>query len=157
MRLYLVQHGDAVDADQDPDRPLSETGDSDVARLAARLGGAGIRVERILHSGRTRALQTAAKLAHSVLDQGEMDTSGLLAPRSDPEPLVQLIFGWGCDSMIVGHQPMLGRLASQLLASSEGRVLVAFTPGTALCLEGDPDSGWQVAWMLTPELLRPAT
>ena len=67
MRLYLVQHGEAVPEDADPSRPLSETGNRDVARVAAFLATADIRVSRVLHSGKLRAGQTAelcaAKLA----------------------------------------------------------------------------------------------
>lgn len=156
MRLYLVQHGEALDKRQDPDRPLSETGSTDVTLLAARLAAARIRVPRILHSGKTRAMQTAAKLAHTVLDQGEMDTSGLLEPTADPGPVVELIRGLGADSMIVGHEPFLGRLASRLLTAADDTVTFGFRPGSLLCLEGDSDTPWQVAWMLSPEILRSA-
>ena len=33
MRLYLVQHGEAVAKEVDPDRPLSEHGREDIVRL----------------------------------------------------------------------------------------------------------------------------
>ncbi len=156
MRLYLVQHGKAVDKQEDPDRPLSETGVSDIARLAAQLDAADIRVERILHSGKTRALQTASRLAHVVLQQGEMDTSGLLEPTADPKPVSELVGELDIDAMIVGHQPFLGRLASRLITGSDDMPLVRFSPGTLLCLERDTDSPWQIAWMLSPEIFSSA-
>jgi phosphohistidine phosphatase SixA len=37
VTLYLVQHGDAKSEAEDPERPLTERGRSDVARLAALL------------------------------------------------------------------------------------------------------------------------
>ena len=37
MRLYLVQHGEALSADDDPARPLSEAGRRDVAALVGGL------------------------------------------------------------------------------------------------------------------------
>ena len=44
MKLYLVQHGQAVSKEEDPERPLSEQGREDVRRVATRLGEAGVRV-----------------------------------------------------------------------------------------------------------------
>lgn len=54
-RVYIVQHGDALSKEQDPDRPLSATGVADIEALAgvwreAHIGGA-----RVMHSGKTRA------------------------------------------------------------------------------------------------------
>lgn len=50
MRVYLVQHGDAVPKEVDPDRPLSDTGRQDIERLAKFLNAAKVRVSRIIHS-----------------------------------------------------------------------------------------------------------
>ena len=44
MRLWIVQHGDALAKGVDPNRPLSEKGRSDVERLASHLAGCGVRV-----------------------------------------------------------------------------------------------------------------
>ena len=63
MKLYLVQHGEAHAKNVDPERPLTERGHGDVARLAAFLSRAGVRVERVIHSGKLRAEQTAGVLA----------------------------------------------------------------------------------------------
>ena len=63
MRIYLTQHGLAVPKDVDPDRPLSEQGRQDVQRLADFLKNTGAQVEQVLHSGKTRAEQTATILA----------------------------------------------------------------------------------------------
>ena len=63
MTLYLVQHGAAVPEQEDPERPLSAQGAEDVERLAGLLAHLGVSVARVLHSGKTRAAQTAAKLA----------------------------------------------------------------------------------------------
>ena len=37
MRLFLVQHGNALTKDMDPERGLSESGKQDVANVAAFL------------------------------------------------------------------------------------------------------------------------
>ena len=63
MFLYLVQHGEALTKEADPDRPLSEAGRANVEHLAGFLAGRSLRVARVLHSGKTRARQTAEILA----------------------------------------------------------------------------------------------
>jgi phosphohistidine phosphatase len=57
MKLYLVQHGDALPKDIDPDRPLSNVGHAEVGLLAELLAG-HMNISRVLHSGKTRARQT---------------------------------------------------------------------------------------------------
>jgi phosphohistidine phosphatase SixA len=60
VRVYLVQHGLAESADDDPLRPLTGEGADDVSRVA-RLATSrlGVQAERIVHSGKTRARETA--------------------------------------------------------------------------------------------------
>ena len=59
MKLYVVQHGDAVQKDINPDRPLSEMAQTQIRRLAKLLKASGILPVRIFHSGKLRAKQTA--------------------------------------------------------------------------------------------------
>ena len=60
------------------------------------------------------------------------------------------------DTLIVGHLPYLGRLASRLLASDPDRPLLTFHPGSMACLDKDAEGHWTLAWMVRPELLAPA-
>jgi phosphohistidine phosphatase len=155
MRVYLVQHGDALSADVHPDRPLSERGRQDVERLASLLQTCGIRVTCAVHSGKTRAAQTAERLAAVVSPGREVQLLQGLGPNDPVEPLVRQIGGWGedKDKLIVGHMPLLGRLAARLVAGDEERAVVAFSPGTVVCLEKAEEAHWVVCWMVRPELL----
>jgi len=155
MRIYLTQHGLAVSKEVDRDRPLNEQGRQDVARVAGFLGNAGIRVERVLHSGKARAEQTAAILAGAMLSTGLPETQGGLGPKDPLEILSPEIAFWSVDTLIVGHLPYLGRLASLLLAENPDQSLVAFQPGSMVCLEKDVEGRWLLAWMIRPELLAP--
>lgn len=156
MRIYLTQHGLAVPKDLDSDRPLSEQGRQDVRRLADFLKDAGIRVEQILHSGKARAEQTATILAEHMLPSGQPQEHAGLAPNDPLEKLSPEIAFWSADTLIVGHLPFLGRLASLLLASDPDRPMLAFQPGSMACLEKDEEGHWVLAWMMRPELLAPA-
>ena len=74
-------------------RPISlhEQGRQDVQRLADFLGRAGVRIEQVLHSGKTRAEQTAAMLADQLLPSGKPQPHAGLGPndpleKTSPEP-----------------------------------------------------------------------
>ena len=87
MKLYLAQHGEAVSKAEDPERPLSEQGRRDVRVVAGLLKAAGLRVERVWHSGKARAEQTARVLAGAVLPRGRkpqaIEGIGPNAPRNN--------------------------------------------------------------------------
>ncbi|MDA0998290.1 MAG: phosphohistidine phosphatase SixA [Proteobacteria bacterium] len=155
MRVYIVRHGNAVDAEQNPTRPLSERGRRDVQRMASFLGRAQVRVVRVVHSGKTRAAQTALLLAE-VLGPGKLveEMSLGLNPGDEPEPAAKAIQGWTGDSMLVGHLPHLGRLVAYMTAGDDEKQIVDFATGAVACLErGDNGNGWRLRWMMEPKLL----
>ncbi|MFE8031811.1 phosphohistidine phosphatase SixA [Thiohalocapsa marina] len=152
MRIYLTQHGEALPKDLDPQRPLSKQGRADVQRLATFLRQSGIRVERVLHSGKLRAEQTAALLAETLQTNAPEAQSGL-APADPVEPLASSLADAPGDLLIVGHLPFLGRLVGYLLAADTERPLVDFKPSSMACLERAPDGHWMLVWMIRPELL----
>ena len=152
MKLYLVQHGDAVARQVDPDRPLSAQGRADIERLARLLAARGIRVSRVFHSGKTRAKQTAESLAAALGGAVAAARTGL-NPNDPTDAVLQDIAQGDDDVLLVGHLPFLGRLASRLLGRKEAKATLGFRPGSAACLERDGDGRWIVAWFLPPEMV----
>ena len=153
MKLYLVQHGEASPKEIDPDRSLTQQGRKDIERLAEFLGRAGIGVERVIHSGKLRASQTAELLAAVVAPSVGLETNDHIRPNDDPRSIDWVKETGGRDSMIVGHMPFMGRLVSLLLADSPESPFAAYQPGTVVCLESGTEGGWQINWMIRPELL----
>ena len=160
MRLYLVQHGEAVPKAEHPDRPLSEKGRQDMERMASFLARSCPPVARIFHSGKVRAQETARILA-ATLGQAlivEEAVSGV-APNDSTDLLADTIAQWRDDDavgdvMVVGHLPFVGRMASRLAAGDEEADVLAFEPGTVACLEEKAnDGGWALAWSVRPALL----
>ena len=150
MHLFLVQHGQAKAESEDPERPLTEQGVDDVTRVAGHaLEQLGVRPARIVHSGKTRARQTAEIWAGELgLQADEVDG---LAPNDDPTAWVGRIEANNDDDlMLVGHLPHLARLAGLLLAGDADRQPVKFQPGGLVALERT-DAGWQVAAVIPPE------
>ena len=153
MRLLLVQHGEACAKDVDPDRPLTDQGASDIDLLAAFLGNAGIRVGRVIHSGKLRARQTAARLA-AVLSPGvEIEASGLINPKDNPAAFDWQSGSWDSDTLVVGHLPFMAKLVAHLVTGDQKRSITAYRPGSVVCLRQDDDKRWSIDWMIRPELL----
>ena len=153
MKLYIVQHGEALSKEVDPERALSEQGTRDVDRLSDWLAGAGVRVGRAVHSGKTRARQSAELLASRLCPGVEATLEPGLAPLDPVEPVAERIEELDHDLLIAGHQPFVGKLASVLLAGADDVVTLGFAPATTVCMERDEAGAWSLAWMVRPELL----
>ncbi len=147
MRLYLVQHGEAKSEEEDPDRPLSDRGVTDVRRVIGVAAPAGsVTPERIVHSGKTRARQTAVAWGEAL--GLPIDESDGLAPRDDPAIWAARVAAETRDTMLVGHLPHLAKLAGLLLAGDADRPVIAFRPGGLVGVEHGP-AGWS-AWLVLP-------
>ena len=147
MKLYLAQHGLAVDKKIDPDRPLSDQGRLEVGNVANYLKQSDITIDNIYHSGKTRAAQTADIFA-DILDIDRTEKIDGINPNDTVEPLVNTINTWTTDAMVIGHMPFLPRIVSRLLtgnAPSDSSDL----PGNIICLEKDDSGKWSLAGCCT--------
>jgi phosphohistidine phosphatase len=147
VRLYLVQHGEAKSEEEDAERPLTDRGVSDVRRVVRHVTAAGsVSVERIVHSGKTRARQTAAAWGE-VLGVPVEEADGL-APRDDPAIWATRVTAQAGDLMLVGHLPHLAKLAGLLVAGDPDRPIIGFRQGGLVGLEDGP-AQWSV-WLILP-------
>ncbi len=150
MLLFLVQHGAATNEAEDPERPLTDRGVTDVRWVAGAATDAGlVTVDRVIHSGKTRARQTA-ELWGEALAVGVDEADGL-APLDDPAIWAARLAraDWPERSMLVGHLPHLARLAGLLVIGDPEREPIAFRPGGLVGLEAGA-SGWSVGLVLPP-------
>lgn len=154
MKLYLVQHGEACTKEVDPDRPLTDQGKEDVDRLAAFLKQAGIQVDRVIHSEKLRAIQTAECLANAIAPGVELETSGIINPNDNPQAFDWQSDSWDKDTLVVGHLPFLAKLVSHLVIEDENKLITDWQTGSAVCLGHNSNAQWQINWMIRPELLR---
>lgn len=153
MHLYLVQHGEATSADENQDRPLTESGRAAVAAVAGRLAEAGVHVPTVWHSGKLRAHQTADILAEHLNHGAHTIQRDGLSPKDPVGRIASVIRKLEDDVMIVGHLPHLDSLASLLLARDDQAGLVHFQNAGVLCLAREPGTNWKVEWYLPPTLV----
>ena len=149
-RLCIVQHGKAYPKDVDPGRKLTEEGVKETEALGNFLRKAGVKIDKVIHSGKTRAKMTAEILGR-YLEVSDIVESDGLKPLDDPMIWVERLKGIHEDLMIVGHMPHLSKLVSILLDSS--REIVKIRNSGVLCLE-DEEGRWVIKWYVTPDLIR---
>ena len=152
MRLYLVQHGDAVPKQTDPRRPLSQAGERDAAAIARLLAAVGVRPERIFHSGKLRAFENAQLLAATLAPGTAIEAMAGLNPNDPVEPVARAVKDWSSDTMLVGHLPFMAKLVASLVAGDPELKVAAFVPGTVVCLERAEEGHLAIAWMVRPEM-----
>jgi phosphohistidine phosphatase len=153
MKLYLVQHGESVAKEINPDRPLSAQGEHDVKQVAGHLQQAGVSVGKIRHSGKTRARQTAEILAKALLKNGKIETIESIAPNDPVASLAASIPELDANTMIVGHLPFMAKLVSYLITGKDDHPFLTYRPGSIVCLEQDENQIWQIQWMIRPDCL----
>jgi phosphohistidine phosphatase len=149
VNFYLMRHGEALAASENPQRPLSAEGRRHVEAVARLVLERHIRVSAIYHSGILRAKETAEILAEYLMPVGSaVELSGLL-PEDDPA-LVKAELEAATDSiLLVGHLPFMSRLAGLLVNGDPERPAAEFFPATLVCFIRSP-SRWKIGWWLVP-------
>ncbi len=152
MRVYLVQHAEAVPGDLDPDQPLTSAGRETARRVARWLAATGrARPAEILHSTKARARQTAEIFARALATPPLREVLGL-EPGDEVDPAAEAVNGAPGDLMLVGHLPHLNRLASFLVSGDAGADVVRFRHAGVICLERQ-GTQWAILWAVVPELV----
>lgn len=140
MRVYLVRHGEAQSENVDPERHLTARGVEEVTQIAT--GAADqlqVHPQRIVHSGKARARQTAEIWAGLIgVDPEHADG---LSPNDDPTTWAKRLESSEGDLMLVGHLPHLERLAAMLVEGDAEAAVAGFPAGGMVVLERS-DSGW---------------
>jgi phosphohistidine phosphatase len=133
---------------EDPNRRLTGPGAADVTQVARyAVEHLGVRVARLVHSGKTRARQTA-EIWDGFLHVGLAQADGL-APKDDPTTWLERVAVEASDVMLVGHLPHLAHLASLLLSGAPDGCAIGFRQGGLVGLERT-DTGWELILLLPP-------
>ncbi len=161
MKLYLIRHAIAEErapSGRDADRALTDEGRSKMRRAAEGLRMLGVRLDLLLTSPYRRAVETA-EIVVAVL--GSVDPQELPALASGApleRALAAVRKARGREAVgLVGHQPDLGFLASQVLTGSPETCPLPFKKGAVACFEIDETrTGVRASldWFLTPRQLR---
>jgi phosphohistidine phosphatase len=117
MIIYLLRHGDAVDASrfEDDERPLSEFGRRQASAVGTFLAASQAGIQQIYSSPLLRARQTG-EAARQELGEVPIRTTELLRSYGDPHDIIrELQKNPVSGVLLVGHEPHLSRTLSLLL------------------------------------------
>jgi phosphohistidine phosphatase len=141
-RLSLLRHAKSSWSDaglDDFDRPLNSRGKHDAPMMGRRLLERGARPSLIVTSPAKRARATAKKIAKTLNYPQEFLQSDKELYLASPEQILAVIARQDDqfqDIMVVGHNPGLTELASQL----SGRYIDNIPTTGVVCLETEADS-----------------
>jgi phosphohistidine phosphatase len=150
MKLLFAQHGTAHSEDENPDRPLTTDGMAETRNVARSVAAAGLAVDRVWHSGKLRARQTADLFAESL--GGRVEERDDLGPADDPAAAVEAAEATGDSVLLVGHKPFMERLPALLLTGDADATPVEVTYAGLGVLQGSGDE-WSLAAYLPPSLV----
>jgi phosphohistidine phosphatase len=150
MDLFLIRHAIAEDGEDDAARPLSANGRARFRKEVRGLERLRVRFERVLHSPRRRAVETAELL--SPLVDGDFEVTALLTTPPREELLAQL---HGNALAVVGHEPHLSSLLAWLVVGAPDGGEFTLKKGGVAHLSGEPvPAGMHLMALVPPKLLR---
>jgi phosphohistidine phosphatase len=153
MALFLVQHGKSQPKDMDPEQGLSPAGTLDVEQVAKWAREHGLRVARIIHSGKKRALQTAEIFAAALKPAGGIIMQEGLKPLDDPAAFAATIADTD-NLLVVGHLPFMEKLVAHLVTGSMESPVLKFINGGIVCLDRESvGDHWYIKWTIVPRLV----
>jgi len=163
MKLYVLRHADAEIRDDEkfPDdvvRPLTKKGINKIGKVVTFLKAAGIKPDLIITSPTVRTLDTSKGIRKGLkIPKDKLIPIEALRPEGTRGQLISEINeSYNVDAlMIVGHEPNLSMLISQLISGDE--TLSIHMKKTGLCcltIDNLIDGKCAVLeWLLDPTLL----
>jgi phosphohistidine phosphatase len=157
MHLWLVRHATAVERDEfdgpDTERPLTDKGRRRFADFCDWLARQSTMPQVVVTSPLVRAAETAAVLVKaSGLRRSSVISSDLLSPGVELPRLLDLTSQHSVDVVaLVGHEPDMSRMLSQLVGGGE----FAFGKGFIAAVEfaSNPAIGaGRLRWFCGPKL-----
>jgi len=150
MTITLIRHAEAVHPSVDPARPLSPAGRSQAERTARQLKECGASASRFIHSGKTRAMETAEIVRQAINGEGELVQMDQLSPNDATDAIYFFLNDCEDDVMIFSHLPFLPKLTSRLMTGDEDSSHLAFVPAAAVMLEREEGGKWKIIDCIKP-------
>lgn len=138
IQIFLMRHGDALPSHQDPQRPLSPFGEEQAQKIHGLLAEASFQPQRLLHSPKARARQTARAIAAAFREPLPPEETAGLLPEDPVSPWIHRLEE-SPGTLLVGHNPFLSELATRLTGSPQG-----LSTATFLALEAQPSGTYRV-------------
>lgn len=142
MKLYLLRHGNALTAAEDPKKGLSEQGKKQINKIAKQAKVFDLKIDQIYYSTKYRAKMTAELFAN-VFGAIPLEEQQGLSPTDDPFRWMTRLTGEK-NILLVSHLPFLEWLVEALLGKP---LCFSFYEGSFLALNYDNE--WRMELYLS--------
>jgi len=162
MNLFILRHGIAVERDpvsfpDDSRRPLTLKGEDRLRTISEAMKALELSFDHLFSSPYRRASQTAEIVATAFGLKKVLEFRDELTPEGDPKALIRYLGKLEPtpqNVMLVGHEPYLSSLISQLI-SGEAAAGIDLKKGGLVKLEIEEQLRFgpcaKLAWLLTPK------
>ena len=159
MDIYFLRHASAGQyspGSDDDKRPIDKTGEQqshDVGRALAELD---LKLDAIISSPLTRAMQTATIAADELGHKDKIVTDAALRPEASYEQFENLLARYTKKKaiMLVGHNPSMSEFLIRMLAGSKSTEFIDFKKGAVAKVERVDRHPAALKWCLTPKVVR---
>jgi phosphohistidine phosphatase len=160
--LYVLRHGEAgkrlAAGSMDSERALTVAGAKEVEEIAGALAALGIRPDIVATSPLARARQTAVIVAKRLRIKNKLEEWDELKPEGSRTKLYERLARLRPDAsvMIVGHEPYLSTLVSELAFDGQKGRIAMKKAGLARVDVASfrPRPTGELRWLLTPRIIK---
>lgn len=159
MDIYLLRHASAGQyspGTNDDKRPIDKAGEQQSHDVGRALAALEPKLDLIISSPLTRALQTATIVAEELGHTDKIVTDAALRPEATYKQFEDLLSRYAKKKaiMVVGHNPSMTEFLVQMLSGNNAAPFIDFKKGALAKVEKDGSQPAVLKWCLTPKLVR---
>jgi len=159
MDIYFLRHASAghySPGSNDDKRPIDKTGEQQSQDVGRALAELDLKLDVILSSPLTRAMQTATIAAEELGHKDKIVTDDALRPEASYEQFEKLLARYAKKKaiMLVGHNPSMTEFLIQTLAGGDSGEFIDFKKGAVAKIERADRQPAVLKWCLTPKVVR---
>jgi phosphohistidine phosphatase len=157
MIVYFLRHASAgqpkITPKQDEHRPIDKVGQQQCQDVGRALAALGVKVDTLISSPLTRAVQTAELAAKQFGHKDRLVSSEAMRPEASFDQFHDLLTHYAQSKaiMVVGHNPSITEFLIHLLTGSETSDCIYLKKGAVAKIEVE-ESRAVLQWMLTPKM-----
>ncbi len=157
MEIYLMQHGECLPKDVDPEQPLSPEGRKQLIENTKAIKKI-LSFSALITSNKLRAIETAEIVAKSLnFPTNKIVKTELVKPTAPVEDAIEFLKQYFSlpSLLLVGHMPSILNIASYLLTEGS-KVNINFQRGGVARIDVDklPTHEGRLMWYTPPDILK---
>lgn len=160
--LYVLRHGEAgkrlAAGAKDSERALTVAGEKEVEEIAGAIATLGVKPDLVATSPLARARQTAVIVAKRLKIKNKLQDWDELKPEGSRMKLYERLARMKPEAsvMVVGHEPYLSSLVSELAFDGQrGRVVMKKASLARVAVASfRPRPRGELRWLLTPKVMK---